>query len=124
MSISTERPAHPGADEIPYDDKPEGPISAAIVAAGVGVLAMGVVTTLSEASTSVADALNWYDRVGPLSGKTIIAVAAWLAAWVVLHLALRRKAYESTRALAVALVLIALGVLGTFPTFFDLFASD
>lgn len=124
MSTSIERPAHPGADEIPYDDKPEGPISAAILAAGIGVLAMGVVTTLSEASTSVADALNWYDRVGPLSGKTIIAVVVWLAAWVVLHVALRRKAYENTRALAVALVLIALGVLGTFPTFFDLFASD
>lgn len=87
-------------------------------------LAMGVVTTLAEASTSIADALNWYDRVGPLSGKTIVAVAVWLVAWAVLHMTLRRKAYETTHALIVSLILIALGVIGTFPTFFQAFASD
>ena len=37
-------------DEAP--DKPEGPIVAAILAGGVGCLALGVFTTLSEASTS------------------------------------------------------------------------
>jgi hypothetical protein len=40
---------------------------------------------------------------------------------VVLHFALRRKAYETTRAMTVAAVLIGLGVLGTFPTFFQAF---
>jgi hypothetical protein len=122
MSTSTEHPAR-GAEEIPFTDKPEGPISAAILAVGLGVLAMGVVTTLAEASTSIADALNWYDPVGPLSGKTIIAVAVWLLVWAVLHWALRRKAYETTRALIISLVLIALGVIGTFPTFFQAFGS-
>lgn len=121
MSTSTEHPNRLDSDQIPYDDKPEGPISAAILAAGLGILAMGVVTTLSAASTTVADALNWYDRVGPLSGKTIIAVLVWLVAWAVLHVALRHKAYESNRALIISLVLIGLGVIGTFPTFFQAF---
>jgi hypothetical protein len=38
-----------------------------------------------------------------------------------LHLALRRSRYESTRALMFALILIGLGVIGTFPTFFQAF---
>lgn len=105
-------------------DKPEGPISAAILAAGVGALALGVLTTLAEASTSVRNWLQWSDQVGPLSGKTIMAVLVWLASWVGLHVWLRRKTYETRRALIIALVLIALGVLGTFPTFFELFAPS
>lgn len=105
-------------------EKAEGPIAAAILAAGIGALALGLLTTLAEASESVADWLRWSDRVGPLSGKTIVAVAVWLVAWIVLHLWLRRKPYETGRAMAISAVLIALGVLGTFPTFFQLFAPD
>ncbi|MFI9151649.1 hypothetical protein [Streptomyces sp. NPDC053367] len=105
-------------------DRPEGPISAAIIAAGIGAFALGLFTTLAEASTDVADWLQWNDRVGPLSGKTLMAVIVWLVSWAVLHLALRNKPRETGRALTVALVLIALGVLGTFPTFFQLFAPE
>ena len=103
--------------------KPEGPVSAAILAGGVGALTLGVLTTLAEASTSIRDFLNVYDPVGPLSGKTIGAVLIWLMAWVVMHRTYRHRPLESRKALMVALVLIALGVLGTFPTFFQLFAS-
>jgi hypothetical protein len=61
--------------------------------------------------------------VGPLSGKTILAVTVWLVAWTVLHIALRSRPYATRRALLVSLVLIGLGVLGTFPTFFQLFGE-
>jgi hypothetical protein len=105
-------------------EKPEGPISAAIIAAGIGATALGVVTTLAEANESFKDWLAWSDDVGPLSGKTILAVAAWLVSWAVLHLLLRNKAYETRRALAIGLILIALGLVGTFPTFFEAFAPD
>jgi hypothetical protein len=40
----------------------------------------------------------------------------------VLRVALRSKPYGTGRALAVALILIALGVIGTFPAFFQAFA--
>jgi hypothetical protein len=114
----------PDEDEIgiAYPDKPEGPISAAVLAAGIGAFAVGLVTTLAEASTSFKDWLQWNDDVGPLSGKTILAVIVWLVAWAVLHLVLRTRPYETRRALIIALVLIALGVIGTFPTFFEAFA--
>ncbi|MFI2436062.1 hypothetical protein [Streptomyces sp. NPDC018693] len=112
----------PGAQRA--DERPEGPISAAVIAAGIGAAALGLLTTLAEASKGVADWLQWNDRVGPLSGKTLMAVAVWLVAWVVLHLALRNKEHETGRALTVALFLIGLGVLGTFPTFFQLFKPE
>jgi hypothetical protein len=102
-------------------DKPEGPISAAILAAGAGALTLGILTTLAEANADINAFLRWNDRVGPLSGKTSLTVIIWLVIWAVLHLALRRRSIESTRALTVALVLITLGVIGTFPLFFQLF---
>jgi hypothetical protein len=110
-------------EEYHAAQRPEGPVSAAILAGGVGALTLGLLTTLAEASTSIRDFLNLYDPVGPLSGKTIGAVLVWLIAWVVLHVIYRHRALESRKALTVALVLIALGVLGTFPIFFQLFAS-
>jgi hypothetical protein len=119
----TTQPTSAAPAGIDYPDKPEGPIAAAIIAGGVGALVMGIVTTLSEASTSIADKLQWSDRVGPLSGKTIVTVIAWLVAWAALHVAYRTKPFETRRALTIALVLIALGVVGTFPTFFQLFGD-
>lgn len=123
MTTVTKDPAPTGDADIPFPDKPEGPIAAAVLASGVGALALGIVTTAAEASASVKDALNWNSAVGPLSGKTITAVAVWLVAWAILHLAYRRTAYETRRALTIALVLIGLGVIGTFPTFFEAFGG-
>jgi hypothetical protein len=62
--------------------------------------------------------------VGPLSGKTIMAVIVWLVAWVILHTIYRSRPYETRRAFIIAMVLVGLGVLGTFPTFFQAFAPD
>ncbi len=109
------------ADEIGYRDKPEGPIAAAILAGGVGALTLGILTTLAEASAQIKSWLQWSDSVGPLSGKTTLTVIVWLVVWAVLHLALRKKAYESRRALGISLFLVALGIIGTFPTFFQAF---
>jgi len=111
--------AHDAIDDI---EKPEGPVAAAIIAAGVGALSLGILTTTAEASTSVKDFLSFYDPVGPLSGKTIGAVVIWLAAWAVLHMIYKDKSVGSRTALTAALVLIGLGVVGTFPIFFQLFA--
>jgi hypothetical protein len=124
MSTVTGRPSDVSGAEttgITYPEKPEGPIAAAILAGGVGALALGVVTTLVEASAGIKKALTFDTSVGPLSGKTIITVAVWLAAWAVLHLVYRRKPYETRRALTISLVLIALGIIGTFPTVFQAF---
>jgi hypothetical protein len=122
-----EQPPSTGGHEpvdIAYEDKPEGPIAAAIIAGGVGATALGALTTAAEASADVKDLLELNADVGPLSGKTIFAVVVWLVAWAVLHVVYRNRPYETRRALTIALVLVGLGVLGTFPTFFQAFASE
>jgi hypothetical protein len=110
-------------DHIEFQDKPEGPIAAAVIAGGIGAAALGVFTTLAEASTGVKNWLQWSDAVGPLSGKVLMALLVWLVAWALLYLALRDKPYETRRALTIALVLIGLGVLGTFPLFYQAFGG-
>ena len=112
----------PTSEHVEYADKPEGPVAAAILAAGIGAFALGLLTTLAEASEGIKDFLTLYDPVGPLSGKTVGAVIVWLVAWGVLHMVYRDKAIESRKVLTASLVLIGLGVLGTFPIFFQLFA--
>lgn len=109
---------------IEFVDKPEGPIAAAILAGGIGCLALGVFTTLAEASTGIKEWLEWNTRVGPLSGKTGMTVLIWLVSWAVLHIVYRNRPFETKRALTIALVLIGLGVLGTFPTFFQSFLNE
>jgi hypothetical protein len=118
-----QRPGAERLERIQFQDKPEGPIAAAIIAGGVGAAALGVVTTLAEASEGIRNWLQWSDAVGPLSGKVLMAVGVWLVAWMILHAVLRRRPYETRRALVVSLILIAVGVVGTFPTFFQLFGE-
>ncbi len=115
--LTAERPIDPAR----ADEPPAGPAAAVILAAGIGVFALGIVTTLSEASTGFADALNWKDSVGPLSGKTIVSSLVFFAAWGGLT-AYWRRANPALRPIVLAAVaLIALGLVGTFPTFFQLF---
>jgi hypothetical protein len=105
-------------------DKPTGPVAAAVLATGIGIFVLGLLTTLSEASTDVADFLKWSDDVGPLSGKTILSVVAFFASWAVLHLLWRRQDRALRPILITAAVLAVLGIVGTFPTFFEAFAPD
>ena len=105
-------------------DRPTGPVAAALLATGIGVFTLGLLTTLSEASTDIHDVLEFSDDVGPLSGKTILAVIAYFASWAILHALWRRRDQPLRPILIATAVLIALGILGTFPTFFQAFASE
>jgi hypothetical protein len=120
----SERSARMAELEEHFEDKPEGPISAAIIAGGIGALALGVLTTLAEANETIKGWLELSKDVGPLSGKTSFAVVVWLVAWGLLHTTMRTTRYETRRAFAIAMILVVLGVIGTFPTFFQLFARD
>ncbi len=104
--------------------RPFGPVAAALLAAGIGSLVLGILTTIAEASASFADALALNDRVGPLSGKTIYAVAAWVVAWIILGIALRRKDPSPGGMFTLTAILVLLGFLGTLPTFFEKFAPE
>ena len=104
------------------DAKPSGPALAALLSAGIGVAALGVLTTLAEASKPISDALVISKPVGPLSGKTTYAVTVWLLAWIVLAFLWRGKRLEGRPVYIATFILIAMGLIGTFPLFFDLFA--
>jgi hypothetical protein len=104
-------------------ERSEGPAAAALLAAGVGSAVLGLLTTLAEASEDVKDWLALTDDVGPLAGKTVYAVGAWLVAWAVIGWLVRPKGVTRT-VLIVTAVLIGLGVLGTFPVFFQAFAPE
>lgn len=86
---------------------------AAFVAAGIGAFAMGLIVLLNEAGVLVAPTV--YAPAGGVSGRTSIAVVVWLMSWVVLHIRWNGRQVESGAVHAVTLVLIGLGILGTFP---------
>ncbi len=100
-----------------------GAAAAAVLASGIGSFALGFFTTLAEAAASVKNALNFYNPAGPLSGKTTVAVVVWLVAWAVLHGRWKDKEVDFSKTFVATLALIALGVLGTFPPFYEAFAK-
>ena len=98
-----------------------GPAAAVVLAAGLGCFTLGLLSVLTAASGRVSDALTLSERVGDISGVSIAAVVVFFTAWVVLTLAWRRANPALMRVAAVSGSLIGLGVLGTFPPFFNLF---
>jgi len=98
------------------------PSAAAILGAGIGCLALGILTTLAEASADFANLLKISADVGPLSGKVIYSIVFWLVAWGALHFTWHARQINFGKVFTATLILIGLGFLGTFPIFFDLFA--
>lgn len=105
-------------------EKPSGPAAAAILAAAVGVFVIGLMTTLAEVSAGLSAALNWWNPAGPLTGKTGVGVIAWLVAWAILASRYRGREVEMGRIARWSWILILLGLLLTFPPFFELFARE
>jgi len=104
--------------------KPNGPAAAVLVASGIGTFVLGLLATLNEASTDVNEFLAFTDDVGPLSGKTILAAAAFFLSWASLGYLWRARDLAWRPVLIATIVLLALGFLGTFPTFFEAFADE
>ena len=97
-----------------------GPIAAAMLSAGIGSFVLGLMICLAEGSKAIAGILNFYGPVGPLSGKTIVAIIVWLVAWGVLASKWKDQSADFGKMYNVTLILVALGLLGSFPLFFDL----
>jgi hypothetical protein len=117
--IAQEPPAAPVEVE-----KPSGPAAAVMLAAGIASLCLGLLTTLAEADTGIADTLNFDTSVGPLMGKTVVTIITFFFFWPALTSVLWRR-NPSLKLVAVAsVVMIACGFLLTFPKFFELFAAD
>ena len=106
------------------EELPNGPVVAALIAGGLGSATIGLMTVLAEASKSINDALNWWNPAGPLTGKTLTGVIAFFASWIVLHFIFRGRNVTFAPAATIALILLGLGLLGTFPPFFAIFAAE
>ncbi len=103
------------------ETRPNGPAAAALLAGGIGAAALGVTTTLAAASTKVADAFKWSAPVGPLSGEAGVTLILYFISWGILHLIFHNKTTSFGWVTALSLILLAAGLLGTFPPFFQLF---
>ena len=102
------------------DHLPNGPAGAAILAAGAGCAALGILAVVADASKPVARWLTFYLPTGPLSGVSTMAILFWLVTWVILARRWRRKTVAIAKVNAIAFLLLALGILLTFPPFADL----
>lgn len=105
-------------------ERPNGPVAAALIAGGFGSAILGLMTVLNEASGAINKGLNWMKPVGPLSGKVGVGVIAFFLSWLVLHFSMRGKNVNFARASTIAFVLLAIGLLLTFPPIFELFAAE
>ena len=95
------------------DEVTNGSALAAFLGAGIGAFAVGLFVILNEAGLFAAPAL--YGPAGGVSGRTAFAVVAWLIAWGLLHRRWSGRQLEPGRVYTLTLVLIALGLLATFP---------
>ncbi len=96
-----------------------GSAMAALLGGGIGAFAMGAVVLLNEAGIFVAPTL--YAPAGGVSGRTTLATIVWLVAWGVLHNRWKAREIAPARVGALTLILVGLGLLGTFPPVWALF---
>ena len=100
---------------------PNGPGAAAVLAAGIGSFALGLLAVLADKIPAIKAWTNFYDPTGPLSGVTTTAVIVWLAAWAVFNLRWRGREVRFKPVSGIALLLLAVGMVLTFPPIADLF---
>ncbi|KAF0108060.1 MAG: hypothetical protein FD146_1074 [Anaerolineaceae bacterium] len=96
-------------------NKPNGPVAAALLAGGIGSAVLGLATISVEASAAIKTALNWYNPVGSLMGKSSLGIIAFFLSWVILNTIWKGKETNFSRIAAIALVLVAVGLIFTFP---------
>src|SRR5512133_2862139 len=106
-------------------EKPNGPVSAALLAGGIGSAVMGLVTVMNEVSpkSAFSTSLAWSKPVGGLSGKSSLAILAFFIAWAFLHFVWKDKETDFARISSIAIALLVVGLLGTFPPFWHLLGA-
>jgi hypothetical protein len=95
--------------------------AAAIFSAGAGCFVLAVLAILGDKSALIQRSLVFYKPTGPLSGVTTVAILVWLVTWAILEWSWRKKTLPEGRINAIALALLVLSLLLTFPPVGDLF---
>jgi hypothetical protein len=102
------------------DTIPNGPGAAAVLAAGIGSGALGILALAGDASETIGKWLNFYNPTGTLSGVSTLAIIAWLVSWFVLNRAWRTQTVPMVKVSMVSFALLAVGLLLTCPPVMDL----
>jgi|ERR1700678_1472554 hypothetical protein len=105
--------------ESPAIPETNGKGAAAVLAVGIASVTLGVFTLAGDAVPAAAAFFNIWNPTGPLSGVIGFTILIWLAAWWFLS---RRWAVQNVHFHCVnlaALVMIAAGLLLTFPPVID-----
>jgi hypothetical protein len=105
------------------NEKVNGPVAAALLAGGIGSAAMGLITLAYEINdkSAFAKSMAWNKGVGGLSGKSTLSVIIFFIAWAILHFVWKDKETDFARISSIAIALLVVGLLGTFPPFWKLF---
>jgi hypothetical protein len=109
--MSADRPERPRL--------PNGPGAAAILAAGVGAMTMGILALAADANGVVKARMSFVHASGALSGVSTCAVLAWLAAWAALGRRWERREVNFPLVNIAAFAMLACGLLLTFPPVMD-----
>ncbi|HTU48119.1 MAG TPA: hypothetical protein VMF91_23870 [Bryobacteraceae bacterium] len=112
-------PYNAGRSESPALTNGSG--AAAIFSAGIGCFVLAVLAILADKSALVQRSLVFYKPTGPLSGVTTVAILVWLVTWGILEWNWRKKTVPAGRISALALALLVLSLVLTFPPVGDLF---
>lgn len=104
----------------PREAVANGAAGAAVLAASLGCFALGVLAVAGDGWKAVAGLLTFYRPTGPLSGVSTVAILVWLATWFTGNRLWRGKKVALGKVSVAAFVLLALGLLLTFPPFEDL----
>lgn len=107
-------------DSTDTQELTNGEAMAAIVAAGVGCAILGVFSLLGDAFKSIGAFFSFYGPSGALSGVTTCAIVVWLVTWFVLAKRWSGRNVAVAANGVIALALLAVGLLLTFPPFMDL----
>lgn len=102
-----------------------GPVAAALLAGGIGAAVMGIATLANEIApkSAFSTSLVWSKAVGGLSGKAGLSIIAYIVAWAVLYFLLKDKETKFEQMAMIALGLLVIGLIGTFPPVWHLFGA-
>jgi predicted transporter len=117
MTMST----HTATSPNDYPVIPNGSGAAAILSAGIGALAVAFFSIAADRSADLKTLFSIYKPTGALSGVTTGAILVWLAVWTTLGWLWRKRTVSLLRINVIALVLLGLGLLFTFPPVADVF---
>lgn len=104
------------------NDKINGPAAAALLAGGMGSAAIGIITLIYELDdqSGFSQSMTWYKPVGGLSGKSSWAIIIFFISWAILHFVWKDKDTNFARISSLAIALLFVGLIGTFPPFWQL----